>query len=346
MSTDNLRPLIIDTAHRLIGASVSDTMRKSASQGEWPQDLWTALEENGFTAIQPDGLSYGDGMALMRTAGYWAIPIPWAESVMATKLALDAGIERPDGVVSLAARSEPGASFRQEGDRLLISGTWHNVPWARRADSLVVVLPVPGGDGVLAVVERNQFSTEMAVNMASEPSDTVRMQDAASSDFSFVPYNESRVMALGALSRVMAAVGALERGLEMSVQHASARVQFGRAIAKFQAIQALLAEMAAETAAMRAIAFRGQEAVDAGREDDIVRIVALAKTQLAQAVRVVTTHAHQVHGAMGVTEEYSLQAFTRRLWCYRHDYGNERYWSRVLADQLAGRDLWNFIVGA
>ncbi len=55
--------------------------------------------------------------------------------------------------------------------------------------------------------------------------------------------------------------------------------------------------------------------------------------------------AHQVHGAIGVTEEYLLQQYTRRAWAWRDEFGSERHWAQVLAATATHADggMWELI---
>ena len=71
--------------------------------------------------------------------------------------------------------------------------------------------------------------------------------------------------------------------------------------------------------------------------------IAIGKARIGEAVSICTDIAHQVHGAMGYTMEHSLNHRTRRLWCWRDEYGNEREWQILVGRHLAnqGADmLW------
>ena len=146
-----------------------------------------------------------------------------------------------------------------------------------------------------------------------------------------------------ALGRAALMAGALEGVLALSVQYAMERKQFGRAIAKFQAVQHQLAIMAGEVAAASratdgAIQRLGSEAFAAG--------VAVAKSRAGDASGIVAEIAHQVHGAMGFTYEHQLHHLTRRLWAWRDEYGAEPVWQRRLGREViaAGGDrVWDFI---
>jgi acyl-CoA dehydrogenase len=142
--------------------------------------------------------------------------------------------------------------------------------------------------------------------------------------------------------------GALERILEQSVQFSLDRVQFGRPIAKFQAVQQNLANLAGEVAAAGAAADGAAEAVALyGVEGDIVAAeVAIAKLRVGDAAGAGAAIAHQVHGAMGFTYEHTLHHSTRRLWSWREEFGNETLWAERLGRAVAAKGadaLWPFV---
>jgi acyl-CoA dehydrogenase len=128
---------------------------------------------------------------------------------------------------------------------------------------------------------------------------------------------------------------AMEMVLAWTVQYAQERVQFGRPLARFQAIQMQLAEMAGEVSAVGALTDAAVQALDRG--ENVVLAAAAAKVRAGAAVEAVARRAHQVHGAIGFTQEHKLHHLTRRCWSWRDEAGSELVWSRVLgAGLLAG----------
>jgi len=74
--------------------------------------------------------------------------------------------------------------------------------------------------------------------------------------------------------------------------------------------------------------------------------VAAAKARVGEAAGIVAEQAHQVHGAMGYTHEHQLHHFSRRLWAWRDEFGNETYWQQRLGTHLAGlgaERVWDFL---
>ena len=144
----------------------------------------------------------------------------------------------------------------------------------------------------------------------------------------------------GAFAKVCMAAGALDRILEMAIDYVNTREQFGRPLAKFQAVQQSLAILAVEAAAVNSAGAGSALALDHG---DAMFEIAAAKLRTNQAIGIGTAIAHQAHGAIGFTQEYPLHPFTRRLNHWRTEYGNDRYWSEKLGSEvvkIGADELW------
>ena len=128
----------------------------------------------------------------------------------------------------------------------------------------------------------------------------------------------------------------------MSLDYVLNRKQFGRSISKFQVIQHQLAILAGHVASAEAAV---QTA--ATSNCDLIAVGA-AKAMASSAAGDAAAIAHQVHGALGFTAEHSLHKYTKALWAWREEYGNETYWNMQLGDKLSkagGRLLWPSITG-
>jgi alkylation response protein AidB-like acyl-CoA dehydrogenase len=153
------------------------------------------------------------------------------------------------------------------------------------------------------------------------------------------------VLGLGALMRAAQMAGAMEAALDLSTRYANDRVQFGRPIGKFQAVQQQMALLAEETAAALVAVESAAIAVAQGRAS-VDFAIAAAKTRAGMAAGRVAEIAHQVHGAIGFAEEHALHYLTRRLWSWRDEFGDESYWASALGQRVAaaGADgLWPLI---
>ena len=150
------------------------------------------------------------------------------------------------------------------------------------------------------------------------------------------------------LVRALQCAGALERVLELTVTHVSERVQFGRPLAKFQAIQQELAKLAGEVAAASAAADLAAETFLADPADAGLAI-AVARVRIGEAVGRANGIAHQLHGAIGFTAEHRLHLFTTSLWAWRDEFGGAAHWAMSLGNRAlaAGKDgFWPMVTAA
>lgn len=106
------------------------------------------------------------------------------------------------------------------------------------------------------------------------------------------------------------AIGIAQRALDEAVEYAHQRKQFGQLISSFQGIQFILADMAIQVEAARAVVYRAAKIVDAG-EKNIAKISAIAKTFASDVAMKVTTDAVQVFGGYGYMREYPVEKLMR-----------------------------------
>jgi acyl-CoA dehydrogenase len=344
--------IITDTATKIFqDLCEADTVNK-AEKGEWPKALWDALEESGMPLMWvPDefggaGAELGDGFAVLRIAGRFAAPVPLAETLLAGWLLAEAKIAAPAGPMTIAPVHEDGNITIDAAGKL--SGRARHVPFARDAQHVAVVA-ARGGEPVIALVAAEGLTITPGVGLSGEPRDTVSFDGATALDAKPAPgLDPARLTLIAAAARTQQMAGALERILDQSVTYAMDRVQFGRPIAKFQAVQHNLAALAGEVAAASAAADGAAEAIAAnGITSDITAAeVAIAKLRVGDAAGAGAAIAHQVHGAMGFTYEHTLHHSTRRLWGWREEFGNETLWAERLGRMVAaaGADaLWPFV---
>ena len=129
--------------------------------------------------------------------------------------------------------------------------------------------------------------------------------------------------------------GAVHALIEMTIDYAGTRQQFGRPIGKFQAVQQQLAVAVEEAHA----AYVTSRAALAGPPDAIDRQrVAVAKIRAGQAAHTVAAIAHAVHGAIGISAEHALHQFTRRLHGWRMAHGGEAWWAAQLGQWMIAGD--------
>jgi acyl-CoA dehydrogenase len=151
-------------------------------------------------------------------------------------------------------------------------------------------------------------------------------------------------MLMGATARSVQAAGAMEALLSLSVDYANERVAFERKIGKFQAVQQNLARLAGETAAALAAAGSAADTIAHSEtfDDTVLLETASAKIRIGEAAAEGSAIAHQVHGAIGFTNEHVLHRFTLRLLSWRDDFGSESHWACALGELVARRGANQF----
>lgn len=337
-----IRQAVVDTANELFSERVTQSMLEAAETGGFSREFWDEVGALGVPTAslneEAGGLgSLRDAGALLRPLGYHGVPLPIAETLLANWLASQAGIVPPDGVLSLVT----SAGLCRDGDGVKISGGLRNVPWGRYA-SAVAVLGTLDGTAAIAFFPVNDQITP-GRNLAGEPRDRMNLDDVVALAHAPLPFADERVRAINTAMRAAMMAGALERVLDLTVAYAKDRVQFGKPIGKFQAIQQQIAIVANHTAASVMAAERAIAAIEG---TDGPKMAAIAKIRVGEGCGESVRIAHQVHGAMGFTHEHILHHFTRRLWSWRDEQGSEAYWARWLGAQaiLGGADsLWTFV---
>jgi acyl-CoA dehydrogenase len=360
--------LVVDAATRILGDLADPQTVNRLSDATWKTPAWAALEAAGLTlAWVPEdlgggGADMGDGFAVLRQAGRHAAALPLAETLLAGWLLTRAGIPSPKGAMTCGPT--------REGDRLTLAangtlgGSLRAVPFAGDAQHLALLARRQAGGSVVVLVDRSQARVSEGRSMAGDSLDGVAFDGARPAAVADAPagLDGDSLMLMGAAVRAMQMAGALEAILDLAVAYANERIAFERPIAKFQAVQHNLARLAGETAAALAAAGSAADAIataspppswgrdreggspDAeGFDEGLFLEIAAAKIRVGEAATEGAGIAHQVLGAIGFTQEHVLHRFTRRLWAWRDDFGNESRWAVKLGQVVASKGadgLW------
>jgi acyl-CoA dehydrogenase len=320
----------------------------------WAPTLWATLAEAGLPLVGiPEerggaGGGWPEIAAVLRAAGRFGAPVPLAEScALAGWLLAEAGLPIPAGPLTVAPiHPADRVEVTADDDGWLVHGTAARVPWASQSEA-IVVLAAYGSVEVVALVPPSACRIEAGANLAGEPRERVTF-DGARLDgeaVAAVVLDPEPVLLRGALARSIQIVGALDRLLELTVGYVQARVQFGRPLGRFQAIQQDLARLAGECVASAAAV---EGAVAAVQRGNAVAEIAAARVRTAEAATLATRIAHQVHGAIGVTREHQLHRYTTRLWSWRDEFGGERAWAIRLGRLAAAggpSGYWDWLTG-
>lgn len=348
-----MRNMLVEGAARLFEDLCSREAFEAAEKSALDRALWNRLEQDGFSratvseARGGEGSDLGDALSIVREAGRFALPAPLAEALLAEQALAAAGIAPRAGIVTAGPVIDAHApKLARKGTSATLTGTLHRVPWARHADALVVIAS-EGGKWTTAVVEKPKVGAEDR-NLANEPRDTVVLDGAAVAAVGETGrgWTPEDLRFGGALFRTAAMTGALSRTLELSVRYATERVQFGKPIGNFQAVQQQLAVLASQSASANA-AF--DALLVALRDGPAQFAIAAAKTRVGEAGHAGAGIAHAVHAAMGFTQEHQLHRFTRRIWSWRDEFGSELEWSEWVGNavvRLGGAELWPFLTGS
>jgi acyl-CoA dehydrogenase len=303
---------------------------------------WADLERGGFTLVSVPERAGGSGgdtataAAIVEAVAAEAIAVPLADTCLLGGWALAAAdIAVPDGPLAVALAG-PGEAVHLP-----------DVPYARAGCPLVVVSAVDGGARV-ALYQPGPGHVCAGSNLAGEPRGSVTI-DASVRPVAVGPaaFAAGDLERRGAIARSVQILGAARQAVERSSRYAGERVQFGRPIARFQAVQQHLAEMVGEVVVLRSAV---RAAINALADGDTASgfVAGAVKIQAGRTASRVARLAHQVHGALGFTDEHELHRSTTRLWAWRDEYGSEFEWAARLSAVAARTDepLWHIVTNA
>ena len=328
---------------------------------------WTGLpfpEEHGGTAA-----SFLDLAVLVEEIGRAMAPVPFLSTVVLGGLTvMEAGddeqrrqilpdICRGQAILTLAVLEEQ-ASYSAGGIRMqaeardagfVLNGTKMFVPDGQVAHLLIVAARTPAHTSEGGSPEEG--ITLFLVPAASDgvevnPQLTVASDRQAQISFNNVSVPTSSVLGevgggwpvlAHALQRAAAAkcmemAGGSDAVLEMTIEYVKNRVQFGRPVGSFQAVQHHCANMATDVEGIRLVALQAAWRISEGEE--AAQEVALAKAWVSDAYQRVCATAHQCHGAIGFTQEHNLQLFTRRARMQETAYGDAYFHRELMAQSL------------
>jgi pimeloyl-CoA dehydrogenase small subunit len=143
-----------------------------------------------------------------------------------------------------------------------------------------------------------------------------------------------RVVEAGIAATAGETVGAMEAMNEMTLEYSKTRVQFGNPIGSYQVVQHRLADMFMTQEQGRSMAILATMSVD--NSDPVARAhdLALAKVGIGQAGRYVSQSAVQMHGGIGMTEEYAVGHYFRRCMVIERLFGDPAYYLNKLAAEV------------
>ena len=314
-------------------------------RGHTPE-MWQKLADQGWLGlIFPEqyggaGLDFLDLSILLEEMGRSLLPGPYFSTVVMSGMTiLDAGTEEQkmeylprisEGqIIVTLALTEPSARWDAagvqttatvDGDNFVINGTKLFVPNANVSDYLIVAARTGEGekDISLFIVPRDVEGSSQTLlqTIASDRQSEVVFDgvtvpaSALLGDLNKGWDTIEKVLQWGATGKCAEMVGGGQQVLDMTVEYTKQRVQFGRPIGSFQAIQHHLANMATDVEGSRYITYQAAWRLSENLPAELE--VAMAKSWVSEAYGRVAALGHQCHGAIGFTKEHDMQLFSRR----------------------------------
>ena len=301
-----------------------------------PPDAWARLAELGFSGLTRaedhggSGATLAESAALLRALAARGVALPVVEhDLLATNL-----LERLDLPVGDAVRTYAELDEDGRARDVAWTGMSASIAVTFRRDEHWSAADVPASD--CSIIPRSNLADEPRSDVAIDISGLVP-----------TPVDATVVHELrqrGALARAVQITGALEAIVALVVEHSLVRHQFGRPLAAFQAVQQVVADLAAEAALATAATDAAVAAVVSDGWSDAEVAVAIARSCAGHAVTVVTRGAHQVFGAIGTTSEHQLHRLTLPAIAWRSEFGTTVEWDRVVARHAMNQpSVWELI---
>ncbi|HXW38103.1 MAG TPA: acyl-CoA dehydrogenase family protein, partial [Acidimicrobiales bacterium] len=308
------------------------------------RELWRAMADQGWLGIEVPESEGGLGLGMVEVAvlceqlGRRVAPAPFVPNVLCVGAL---GVACRDDEVSEAVRDELGpfveslsegraigcvafadrsVTARSDGDRWLLTGRPEPTQYAPVADVAVVVAE----DAVYALSFAGSERPPQQPSMdRTRPLGWLTF-DATPAWRLGGPEVSALLADRAATACAAQLLGASERALEMSVEYAKVRRQFGHPIGSFQAVKHRLADALVDVEAMRSSAYYAAWCLASGDRDASVA-ASMAKAWCSDASRRVMASAMQVHGGIGFTWEYDLHLYVKRAQLDATSFGSASF---------------------
>ena len=349
--------MLRDAAGRFVREQlVFEARRHVVAESGWSAELWAQYADMGWLALAVPEDCGGLGCGFVETTivaeelGRGMALEPFvACSVLAARLLEKAdasgfAAKRIELLESLAAgtcqvalaHSESASRFqldavqtqaRTEGSGYVLDGRKMMVPAASAADHFIVSARVADEGIALFLVPKESVTLQAYplidgtraadLDLGSVFVDAEARLSAAGTGFALLEEALDRA----ALAQVAEALGCMEAVLDITSDYLKTRQQFGQPLAKFQALQHRMSEMFVEVQETRSILYRGIANLD-GTPAARRQAVSAAKVMLGSAGRFVGGQGIQLHGGIGVTDEYPIGHYYKRLLVLATLYGD------------------------
>lgn len=325
--------------------------------------LWKKMAElDWFGLVLPEeyggvGFGFADFCILLEEMGRVLVPGPILPTLLVEYALIEEGspeqkkdllprIASGDLIVTLAYDADESVNGRPkkvqavlQGNFYVLSGVEPFIPYAGAAQ-MILVRAHDGDEPVWILVDRDAQGVELRAldTIGSEKFCQVSLRDVkVAKENSFARGEPGAALARrlsqrGAVAASMWMVGLAQWVVDKTVAYAKERTQFGRPIGAFQAIQHKLSNMAVACDSARFIAYQAAWSLSEGQSFE--KEVSIAKRWVGESCQRICLDSHQVHGAIGFTEEYDLQRYTRCAKALDIAFGTPTVHKEVLAGLL------------
>ena len=348
LGLNEAQQMLKNSAQEFLEAECSKDYVREMEEDErgYTPELWQKLAEQGWLGlIIPEKyggveLEYQDLIVLLEEMGRYMLPGPYFSTVVMGGMTItDAATEEQkeeylpriaEGqIIVTLAINEPSGRWdaagielkaSENGDKWVLNGTKLFVPNAHVSDYVVVAARTGEGtnDISLFIVSTQAKGVEETLlqTIASDRQSEVVFNNVEVSSSNLLGEKNAgwstieKVLQWGAIGKCAEMTGGGQEVLDMTVEYAKQRTQFGRPIGTFQAIQRHCANMATDVEGSKFITYQAAWRLSEGLPAD--REVAMAKAWVSEAYRRVCALGHQSHGAIGFTKEHNMQLYSRR----------------------------------
>ena len=328
-----------DAVRKWVDRSYDFERRRAAVRaGGFDRNTYGELAELGLTGLyipeEHGGMGMGpvEGMVVMEELGRGMVLEPVAQALIAGGVlagyAPDAvksqwlpKIGAGEALVVLAYQERKAryrldrveAQARQQGSQWTVSGTKSLVPAGDQADAFLVPA-VAGGSIALFLVERGSAaSTSGYTTMDGGRAAEVVLKDAPATLVTHDGLTAlEHAVDIGIAATCAEGVGAIDRTMALTAEYMNTRKQFGVPIATFQALRHRMADMKMQQELARSMSYYASLKLNAPAEERR-RALARAKYQLGVAMRFIGQNSVQLHGGIGVTDEYVGSHYFKKL---------------------------------
>jgi len=329
---------IAETVDKIV-AKAGATNLRAGGEGRVDDTALELFTQAGLRRVAVPGSAGGsDGelpylAVILKRLGYHAVNVPLLEDHLAAELLASRTAEVPQNMMTVSNRSDLVVT-RVDG-RNVVSGSCRHVPWSRTA-SLVVALGQSKAGQVLVALPTAEASVTSHHNVAGEPRDHLTFDAVAPvakvNDSGAVLELRSRVL----LYRSLTLLGAGERALDLTITHVMDRTQFGSPLARRQVVQHYIAEMFGALTATRAACDAAVSTLAGGTGPASLAASLATRIEADRMASTVARLSHQLHGAIGFTQEHRLHFCTTRLTAWRQDDLSEAACALELARLVPG----------